>query len=107
MKGAGLIARALGGATVGIDPLHGGDVRERPASAAVHDVQFEPGNVVLRPARARLPTTLPLTGAAHPLCLPRLDRHNDGRLSYSSRSRVAIGSRNTQVSLPSLPSLHS
>jgi hypothetical protein len=33
-KGAGLIARALGGAAVGVDPLHGGDIRERPASAS-------------------------------------------------------------------------
>src|SRR5947208_9726593 len=32
-KGAGLIARPLGGAAVGVDPLHGGDIRERPASA--------------------------------------------------------------------------
>src|SRR5207344_615288 len=32
-KGASLIARALGGAAVGVDPLHGGDIRERPASA--------------------------------------------------------------------------
>ena len=29
-KGAGLMARALGGAAVGVDPLHGGDIRERP-----------------------------------------------------------------------------
>jgi hypothetical protein len=45
-KGAGLIACALGGAAMAVDPLHGGDIRERPASAAVHDVQLEPGNVV-------------------------------------------------------------
>ena len=33
-----------------VDPLHGGDIHKRPASAAVHDVQLEPGNVVHRRA---------------------------------------------------------
>ena len=35
---------------MGVDPLHGGDIRERPASAAVHDVELEPGNIVHRRA---------------------------------------------------------
>jgi hypothetical protein len=45
-KGARLIAPALGGAAVGVNPLHGGDIRERPASATVRHVQFEPRNIV-------------------------------------------------------------
>jgi hypothetical protein len=45
-KGARLIAPALGGAAVGVNPLHGCDMRERPNSAAVRDVQFELGNIV-------------------------------------------------------------
>jgi hypothetical protein len=65
-KSAGLIARALGGAPVGVDPLHGGDIRERPASAAVHDVQLEPGDVVRRRA-GRVADRLADDGAAVPM----------------------------------------
>src|SRR6516225_3019587 len=65
-KGAGLIARALGGAAMAVDPLHGGDIRKRPASAPVHDVQLEPGNVVHRRAR-RVADRLAGDGAAVPM----------------------------------------
>jgi hypothetical protein len=50
-KGTGLIARALGGAAMAVDPLHGSDVRKRPASAAVHGA---------------LPTALPVTALPSP-----------------------------------------
>src|ERR1700756_1337007 len=49
-----------------VDPLHGGDIRKRPASAAVHDVQLEPGNVVRRRA-GRVADRLAGHGAAIPM----------------------------------------
>src|SRR6516165_5451264 len=49
-----------------VDPLHGGDIRKRPASPAVHDVQLDPGNVVHRRAR-RVADRLAGNGAAVPV----------------------------------------
>jgi hypothetical protein len=46
--------------------LHGGDIRKRPASAAVHDVQLEPGNVVHRRA-GRVADRLAGDGATVPM----------------------------------------
>lgn len=49
-----------------VDPLHGGDIRKCPASAAVHDLQLEPGNVVHRRA-GRVADRLAGDGAAVPM----------------------------------------
>src|SRR5262249_49948209 len=94
-KVASMVARTLQDPAVGVEPLHSADICERPAAAVVHDVELEPGNVICCRA-GRIADRLASHGAAVHV-LP-------GVLSLSIS--VAIGSRKTQVSLPSLPALH-
>ena len=102
-KVTSMVARTLQDPAMGVEPLHRADICEHPAAAVVHDVELEPGNVICSRA-GRIADRLASHGTAIHVLPGRTGVSRPTVLS--SRISVAIGSRKTQASLPSLPALH-
>src|SRR5262249_22582411 len=104
MEGAGLIASAGMDAALGVDPLHRRDARQQPEPRCAVTSSLSQG-ISLAVLPATLATALPTT--ALPSACSQFGPSQWRPTVLPSSSSVAIGSRNTHASLPSLPALHS